>query len=82
MTSISVDEWIGSFGVFLLLFAYTLNLIRVLSPGSRVYQGINAVGAAIACFASYRIGFFPFVILEGAWTLTSVVALIRRPAAQ
>ena len=77
MFEISTDEWFGSFGVFLLLLAYALNLVGVLSPVSRVYQGLNAFGAGIACFASYRIGFFPFVVLEGAWTIASLAAVVR-----
>ena len=70
-------ETIGSIGVALLLVAFVLNLRNVLDRTSRVYQGLNGVGAGLACYASYLIGFFPFVVLEGAWCLAAVVALAR-----
>jgi hypothetical protein len=75
MMELSIEEWIGSLGVFLLLLAYVLNLLGVTSRVSRSYQSMNAIGAGIACYASYRIGFMPFVVLEAVWTLTSLVAL-------
>lgn len=78
----STDDWIGSTGVFLLLLAYFLNLFGLLSNQARGYQALNTVGAAVAAYASYRIGFTPFVVLEGTWCAVSVVALIRgAPAA-
>jgi hypothetical protein len=76
----TVDEWVGFVGVFFLLLAYLLNLIGALSRESIVYHGLNALGAAVAGYASYRIGFFPFVLLEGVWTLASVGALCRAAA--
>jgi len=54
-----------------------LNLRGVLSHADRRYHAMNAVGAGLACFASWRIGYWPFVVLEGAWTLVAVVALLR-----
>ena len=39
---------------------------------------MNAAGAGLACWASYLLGFFPFVVLEGIWSLVAVVALVRR----
>lgn len=71
----SVDDWIGSAGVALLLVAFFLNMIGTLGPTSRVYQGLNFAGAALACYASYRIGFIPFVVLEGIWALVALLSL-------
>lgn len=68
-------DWIGSGGVFLLLVAYFANLTGRIDRGSTVYHAMNALGAGSACFASYLIGFLPFVVLEGTWTLVSVAAL-------
>lgn len=58
---------IGSAGVFLLLLAFALNLVGRLAHESRAYQALNTVGAGLAAFASYRIGFWPFVVLEVTW---------------
>lgn len=73
----SQAEWLGSLGVGLLLLAFLLNLLGRLERSSRVYQAINAAGAGLACWAAYRIGFLPFVVLEGTWCLVAVVALVR-----
>jgi hypothetical protein len=74
---LSASEWIGSSGVALLLLAFALQLSGVLDHASRSYQLMNAVGAGLACWASWRIGFRPFVVLEGAWSLVALVALLR-----
>ena len=73
----SVSEAIGSAGVALLLAAFFANLYGFLDRHGRAYQSLNLVGAALACSASFLIGFFPFVILEGAWALVAAVALVR-----
>lgn len=75
--SLSFPDIIGSVGVFLLLAAFFLNLFGLLAHTSRSYQGMNAVGAGLSCYASYLIGFFPFVVLEGTWSLVAVAALLR-----
>ena len=71
-------ELVGSIGVGLLLLAYVLQLMRVLPAGSATYEAMNAVGAGVACLASWMLGFVPFIVLEAIWTLVSVVALARR----
>ena len=35
----------------------------------------NLVGAGLACWSSYLIGFLPFVVLEGVWALAAAYAL-------
>jgi hypothetical protein len=73
----SVSEAAGSIGVALLLIAFFLNLFGLMSSDSRMYQSMNAVGAGISCYASYLIGFAPFVILEGTWCAVAVLAMVR-----
>jgi hypothetical protein len=68
---------IGSIGVALLLFAFLLSLLRVLNAEGRAYMGLNVVGAAMACYSSYLIGFMPFVVLEGAWALVALAGVGR-----
>ena len=70
-------EIIGSIGVALLLVAFFMNLFGMLTSDSRVYQSMNAVGAAISCYASYLIGFAPFVVLEAIWCAAAVAAILR-----
>jgi len=70
-------ELVGSAGVAILLAAFFANLTGRLSADARAYQAMNATGAAIAAFASWGIGFLPFVVLEGTWCLVACVALLR-----
>jgi len=73
----SSSQVIGSFGVALLLIAFFMNSFGMLASDSRGYQAMNAVGAAVSCFASYLIGFAPFVVLEAVWCAAAVAAMMR-----
>ena len=73
---------IGSAGVALLLLAFLLNVLRLMSAEGAAYAALNFVGAALACYSSWLISFMPFVVLEGVWALVAAFALARkwRPA--
>ena len=73
----SASEIIGSIGVAILLIAFFMNLFGMLHSDSRPYQAMNAVGAAVSCYASYLIGFAPFVVLEAIWCAAAVAAMLR-----
>ncbi|MEO1365621.1 MAG: hypothetical protein AAFX50_00500 [Acidobacteriota bacterium] len=64
----------------LLLLAFALNLSKKLPASSKTYAALNAVGAGLACWASWLIGFMPFVVLEGTWCAAALVALARSTA--
>ena len=68
---------VGSLGVALLLGAFLLNMLKRLAADSAPYAAINFVGAALACYSSYLIGFMPFVVLEGVWAIAALFALAR-----
>lgn len=70
-------DWIGSMGVALLLAAFFANAVGHLHAASRAYHGLNAVGAALAAWASWQIGFLPFVVLEGIWFVVALASLAR-----
>ncbi len=72
------SEIVGSIGVTILLIAFLLNMLKVIQTSGLIYPLLNLVGAGLACFASWLIPYFPFVILEGAWALVSLITLIRR----
>jgi hypothetical protein len=74
-------DWLGSTGVALLLLAFFLNAFGMLGARSPRYHGLNAVGAALATWASWRIGFLPFVVLEGTWCVVALAALARLASA-
>jgi hypothetical protein len=73
----SLADWIGSLGVALLLLAFFLNATGRLAPRSAHYHVLNAVGAALAGWASWQIGFLPFVVLEAVWCAVALAALVR-----
>ena len=71
-------DYIGTAGVTILLLAYLLLLMKVFSTTSRVYIWMNIIGAGLSTLASVFLKYIPFVILEGVWTLVSVIALLRK----
>jgi uncharacterized protein with PQ loop repeat len=71
------SEIMGSLGVAMLLLAFLLNMLKIIKTESLSYILLNFIGAAIACFASWLIPYFPFVILEGVWAVVSLVSLVR-----
>jgi len=73
----SFTESLGSYGVSILLIAFVLNLLRIIRTDSIIYGLLNFAGAAVACYASWLIPYFPFVILEGLWTILSLVAVVK-----
>ena len=74
---LTINDWIGLIGVAILLLAYLLNLSGKLDQKGLAYILMNVIGAGLACLASYLINYIPFVILEGTWTLVSLIALIK-----
>jgi len=71
------SESMGSAGVTILLLAFVLNMLKIIKTESLSYLLLNFIGAGIACFASWLIPYFPFVILEGVWAVVSLVSLVR-----
>ena len=71
----SFAEILGTAGVSMILVGFTLNLFGIMQRRSYKYVLLNLVGGALACTASILIEFFPFVILEGTWTVVAAVGL-------
>jgi hypothetical protein len=77
MVEMSFSEIMGSIGVTILLLAFALNILKIIKTESLTYLLLNFIGAGLACFASYLIPYFPFVILEGVWSVFSLVSLVK-----
>jgi hypothetical protein len=77
----STSELIGSIGVAILLAAFFMNLAGWLTASSRLYQALNVIGAGISCYASWLIGFRPFVVLEATWCAVALISFVRGRAA-
>ncbi len=74
----SHSEWLATIGVSLLLFAYLLDITDKIEEDSPWFFALNMVGAGMASGAAWMIPFWPFVVLEGVWSLVSALALIKR----
>lgn len=70
-------DLIGFVGVSLILIAYFLNLNSMLEASDIRYILLNLIGAILACTASLMMAYYPFVLLEGTWTLVSLIAFIK-----
>jgi hypothetical protein len=68
---------IGTVGVGLILLAYFSNIFDWINGKSKLFFLLNIAGAGLACYASYLINYWPFIILEGTWFLVSVIGLIK-----
>ena len=73
----NTTDIIGSLGVSLILLAYFLHTEKLLKQNGKLYFVMNIVGAGLATAASWMIGYWPFVILEGTWTLVSIYGLMK-----
>lgn len=73
----TVTDWIGSIGVALILLAYILNIGDRVDSKDLSFILLNLIGASLACLASILIEYIPFVILEGAWIIASLLSLIK-----
>jgi hypothetical protein len=71
------NDLIGFIGVGVTLFAYFLATVKLIKKDGKLFYVLNAVGAAMACYASLLINYWPFVILEGSWTLISIYGLMQ-----
>ena len=73
----SFAEILGTVGVSMILVGFSLNLFGLMQRRSYKYVVLNLVGGVLACTASILIEFFPFIILEGTWTVVAVVGLVN-----
>jgi len=71
------NDIIGTIGVGLILLAYFLNIFSMIPKDGVLFFMMNIIGAALACYASFLIHYLPFIILEGTWTLVSIIGMMR-----
>jgi hypothetical protein len=74
----SLPDWIGTIGISVLLLAFGLNLLKIITTDSYVYLLLNCTGALLAGLASVLIHYIPFVILESVWVFVSLFAIIKK----
>lgn len=75
-----MTDIIGSAGVGLILIAYFCSIFSFIQKEGRLFFLLNIAGSGLACFASWMIHYWPFVVLEGVWFIVSVIGLIHSAA--
>jgi hypothetical protein len=76
------SDLIGFIGVFITLLAYFLIIFDFVPKEGVLFYLMNIIGSALACYASVMIVYWPFVVLEGTWTIISIVGLLKLLRAQ
>jgi uncharacterized membrane protein len=75
---ISLARQIASFvGALLILVAYAGHQMRWMDARRTGYNLLNAAGSAVLAYIAFHPFQIGFVILEVAWTLISIYALVR-----
>ena len=64
-------------GAVLILAAFWANQRGALSVDRVSYNALNFVGAAVLAWVAVVNTQYGFIVLEGAWALISLIALIR-----
>ena len=73
----NTNDIIGTIGVGTILLAYFLNIFSWIKKDGVLFYLMNIIGASIACYTSYLIHYIPFVIIEGTWTVVSIMGLLK-----
>lgn len=71
------DQIISLVGALLVLSAFAGNLLHYLDRDGAWYAGINVVGSALLSYVALHSGAAGIILIEVAWTLISLVALLR-----
>lgn len=71
------NEVIGTLGVGLILVAYFANIFSFIPKEGKLFFALNIIGAGLACYASWLILYWPFVVLEGVWCVVSVIGYMK-----
>jgi hypothetical protein len=69
-------QTISILGALAILGAYAANQLGWINPSQLSYTGANFVGAAILTVVAIADGQVGFVLLQGAWTLVSLVGMV------
>lgn len=71
------NDLVGTIGVGLILLAFFLNTAGLITREGKRYFVMNMIGALLACYASWLIDYWPFIILEGSWFLIALYGLMK-----
>ncbi|ANE52204.1 CBU_0592 family membrane protein [Flavisolibacter tropicus] len=75
----STSDLVSTIGVTMILIAYFCSTFRWMSAHGRLFFFLNAFGSTLTCLGSFLISYWPFVALEGTWTIVSLIGFIKAP---
>jgi len=74
---LNYNDIIGTIGVGMILLAFFANTFSLVPKEGKLFFLLNISGAGLACYASWLINYWPFVILEATWCLVSVLGFLK-----
>ncbi|MGH7268235.1 MAG: CBU_0592 family membrane protein [Candidatus Rokuibacteriota bacterium] len=77
-----MEQILALAGALLILAAYAGNQYGLLDRRDVLYNAMNLVGAVILTAVAYRARLWGFVLLEGVWSILTIVPLVRSTAAR
>ena len=73
-----MSQWLQIGGAILILVAFILGQTNRLAPTAYPYLLLNLLGAGILAVLAFQAQRWGFVLLEGVWTLVSLLGLVGR----
>ncbi|MCO6461489.1 MAG: hypothetical protein J5I59_08805 [Saprospiraceae bacterium] len=73
-----MSDWINGLGVTLILIAFILLTLKIISSDSLYYKLLNMLGAGMACYGAWLVGVWAFVVLEGVWCLVAFLSFFKK----
>lgn len=70
-------DLISTIGVSLILLAFFLSTFKFISNTNKFYFILNVLGGAFACYGSVLLNSWPFIILEGTWSIVALIGLMK-----
>ena len=73
-----IGQIVSLAGAAMILAAFAAQQAGKLTPEAVVYLALNFVGAAILAYFAVEARNLGLIVLEGSWTLISLVSLLKR----